>query len=161
MGYVQSGRSVGGAAQAFGLSLVLAACGLAGAAHAASNWSKLFTVDARVFVDFGGKGLRWTHWPKDSEIFAAYPAGAYDEHIGGAAIIECVTTAAGTLTDCVIIEETPEGKGFGPATMSLVQQFEFGPVAKITPDMVGRKLKVPVAWQTRRNRMSREVWERG
>jgi TonB family protein len=139
----------------------LALTGAAGAASSASNWSKLFTVDARVFVEFGGKGLRWTKWPKDGEIFASYPDQAYREHLHGSAIVDCVATASGTLTDCVVVEEAPADKGFGAASVAVVSQFEFGPVERITPAMVGRKLRVPVVWQTRRTRATREVWERG
>lgn len=161
MGHVQPRRPAGGPATAIGLIAALALGGAVGAASAASNWSKLFTVDARVFVEFGGKGLRWTKWPKDSEIFANYPDQAYRDHLHGSAIIDCVTTAKGTLTDCVVFEEAPAGKGFGAASAAVVSQFEFGPVDRITPAMVGRKLRVPVVWQTRRTRATREVWERG
>lgn len=161
MGHVQPGRAPGRPASLrVALAAAAAAILAAPAANAASSsWSKLFTVDARVFTPLG-KGLRWTKWPPDSEIFASYPEQAYREHLHGSAIVECVTTAEGALKDCTIVEEAPEGKGFGAATLAVVSRFEFGPKERLTPELAGKKLRVPAAWQTRRVQMSREVWER-
>jgi len=139
---------------ACGLAVALALGGAA-AALAKPVWEMTFTIGASPSTTFG-RGMRWTVKPNDSEIFAHYPEAAFEERLSGVALLECAATAEGKLTDCTVVEEVPEGKGFAAASMAVIDLYAIGPRDRITPDMVGRKMKVPFIWGVKKN-SSREV----
>ena len=65
-------------------------------------------------------------------------------------------TAQGGFEDCTVVEEKPEAEGFADATRKVLDLYRFGPTDRITPEMVGKRVKVAVVWSTRRN-LTREV----
>ena len=64
-------------------------------------------------------GVTFTQTPTPDDYVAAYPARAAAEAVGGVANIDCQAAANGSLTDCKVVSETPEGYGFGAAALSL------------------------------------------
>jgi len=128
---------------------------LGGAAVAKPTWEMTFTIGASPSTTLG-RGMRWSKRPPDSAIFAHYPQAAFEERLSGVTLLECAATAEGRLADCTVVEEKPEGKGFAQASLAVMELYEFGPRARITPEMVGKKMKVPFIWSVKKN-TSREV----
>ena len=119
------------------------------------TWEMSFTIGASPSTTLG-RGMRWTKKPNDSQIFARYPEAAFAERLSGVALLECTATAEGKLADCAVLEEKPAGKGFAQASLAVLDLYEIGPRERITPEMVGKKMKVPFIWGVRKN-TSREV----
>ncbi len=156
MGHFEPGRPSGRPQKA--LIAALAALGVAGAAlaaHAAPLWQMDYLISFNPAKEFG-RGIRWIKRPPNSQIFALYPEGAFRDHLSGATTLECAATARGGFEDCTIIEEKPEGAGFAEASRKVLELYQFGPVEKIKPEMVGKRVKVAIVWSTRRN-LTREV----
>lgn len=145
---IRSPWIVGGCAAA----LVL---GSAAVSVAKPVWEMTFTIGASPSTTLG-RGMRWSTKPSNSEIFAHYPEAAFAERASGAVLLECAATAEGRLADCTVVEEAPEGKGFAQASLAVVDLYAFGPRERITPEMVGKKMKVPFLWGVKKN-SSRET----
>lgn len=137
------------------LAVALAAALLAGPAAAAPTWEMTFTLGMSPSAELG-RGIRWTRKPSDPEVFALFPKDAFKARLSGVTLLECVTTAEGKLAGCAVVEEKPEGMGFAQASIAVLAMYEFGPRDRIKPEMVGRKLKAPIVWTTKRNK-TREV----
>lgn len=58
--------------------------------------------------------LRWARRPEPSNTF---PDNALSNGISGSATASCIIQRAGALSDCRVENETPEGAGFGAATV--------------------------------------------
>jgi TonB family protein len=69
----------------------------------------------------------WLKRPTADDLLAVWPARAYQQHKSGKATIGCIVTVQGTLRDCKVLEETPEGAGFGGAALALSTQFLMRP----------------------------------
>jgi protein TonB len=61
----------------------------------------------------------------------------------------CKVTAEGTLTQCVITEETPAGLGFGQASLALVPKFRMKPKTDAGEPVEGATVVVVVDWNPR------------
>ncbi|MFN4288841.1 MAG: energy transducer TonB [Brevundimonas sp.] len=56
-----------------------------------------------------------------------YPPLAMAEDVQGVGIVECWVSEAGRFEDCRVVSESPEGYGFGEATIRLVSRYELEP----------------------------------
>lgn len=88
----------------------------------------------------------WLRRPTQEELWVLWPAQAAKDGIGGRAVINCLINTRGAAFDCVPVEETPPGKGFGGAAIGLAQQFQFRP-AKLHGEPVLSAISVPINWQ--------------
>lgn len=75
-------------------------------------------------------GPDWVKRPSPEDLYAAWPAAAWDKGEGGKATIHCVVTALGVLRDCRVVSESPQGSGFGAAALNLSAQFLMRPAMK-------------------------------
>jgi len=73
------------------------------------------------------KAADWLKRPTPEDLLAVFPTAAYKRGQSGKAIINCIVTQQGALTDCVTLEETPAGAGFGSAAIALTPQFLMRP----------------------------------
>lgn len=89
----------------------------------------------------------WTSTPAGEAIAAAYPKGAGRQ--GGRAVIECRVTAAGAVTACAILSETPAGQGFGAAAVSLAPQYRIQTTNAEGQSVIGNTVQISVAFQAR------------
>jgi len=144
LGHLEPGRAAGAAAA---VALILSA----GAAVAAPTWEMTFTLGTSPSSQLG-PGVRWTKRPNDSEIFALFPKEAFEQRLSGVTLLECVATAEGTFADCAVVEEKPEGKGFAQASIAVMALYRFGPAERLKGEVVGKKVRLPIVWTTRRNR---------
>lgn len=156
MGHFEPCRPTGRPPKA--LIAALAAIGVASAgaaAEAAPLWQMDFLISFNPAKAFG-RGVRWIKRPPNSQIFAHYPEGAFRDHVSGVATLECAATAQGGFEDCTVVEEKPEDSGFAEASRKVLALYQFGPVDKIKPEIVGKRVKVAIVWSTRRN-LTRET----
>lgn len=83
----------------------------------------------------------WQHKPSAVEVARAYPRAASGEE--GRAAIRCVVDARRRLSACVVVSETPEGKGFGAAALQLSALFKLAPVDADGASVEGRAITIP------------------
>ena len=70
---------------------------------------------------------RWLQRPSERGVLAVWPRDAWEKGLGGRAILRCRISLRGTLTDCSVAREQPEGAGFGAAALALTPQFLLKP----------------------------------
>ena len=93
------------------------------AAVAQSPVSNATSSPASPHLDYAAIKARYAHarwtYPTGQQIGEAYPRGAEDSHIQGAAQVACFIQADGRMKRCVVLTESPQGEGFGIATRDL------------------------------------------
>ena len=62
-----------------------------------------------------------------------YPVHAKDNEIEGSATVNCRVSAKGVLDRCLVVAESPDGEGFGAATLQVMRQYVW-----VKPDSVAR-----------------------
>ncbi len=70
---------------------------------------------------------RWISRPSGDQLTRAYPARALNADGAGSASLSCRVQAAGTVTGCTVVSETPGGYGFGRAAIGLSRYFRMSP----------------------------------
>jgi len=86
----------------------------------------------------------WVRLPSGEDINRYYPDRAQRFNMGGSAKISCVVTASGTLSDCSIVSETPEGYGFGDAALKMAKLFKMRPQTRDGQAVGGASVVVPL-----------------
>lgn len=84
--------------------------------------------------------------PSAEQIEAFYPDAAQRKRVDGRVVLDCVITAAGTLTGCGIVEEAPTGYDFGAATVRAASRFHLAPTMSDGSPSAGRHFRLPVHW---------------
>lgn len=70
---------------------------------------------------------RWASQPSAAQMERAFPRGALTEGVSGSAMMNCLVSASGSLSNCSVAAETPRGQGFGRAASGLTQYFRMSP----------------------------------
>jgi protein TonB len=70
---------------------------------------------------------RWASQPSAAQMASAYPRRALENGTSGSASLNCLVSAAGTLSNCAITSQTPASAGFGRAADSLTRYFRMSP----------------------------------
>lgn len=86
----------------------------------------------------------WTRKPTGSELMRAYPDEALRRGIGGTANLRCSVRVGGTLTDCMVISESPPGQGFGQAGLDLTRHFRMSPGMVDRRPVEGARVTIPL-----------------
>lgn len=82
-----------------------------------------------------------------SQLAKLYPSRALNNSVSGSAEIECVVQPDYTLKDCTVLSETPEGYGFGKATIKLFETYtKIDPTDSHAPT-IGEHHKVIYNWK--------------
>ncbi len=89
----------------------------------------------------------WDRAPGQDDWAKAYPARAAQAGVSGAVKMKCAATAAGLLSNCAVIQETPTGEGFGAAALSLAAGMALKPTDANGQPITGRNLIVPVRFE--------------
>lgn len=88
----------------------------------------------------------WAALPNNSDMWNAYPAAARSAYVEGDAKIQCSVAADGTLDGCVVLAETPQGWGFGQATLALAPRFHMRPRTVDGQAVSNGRVIIPVHW---------------
>jgi periplasmic protein TonB len=86
----------------------------------------------------------WLKRPGASEFARFYPDRAQRMEQEGTATITCAVTAAGSLTGCRVVRETPGEFGFGAATLKLAQYFKMSPRTVDGRPVEGGQVTIPI-----------------
>jgi len=86
----------------------------------------------------------WLRRPGATEFARFYPDRAQRMGKEGSATITCAVTAAGSLTGCRLVRETPEDYGFGDATLKLAQYFKMSPRTVDGRAIEGGQVTIPI-----------------
>lgn len=70
---------------------------------------------------------QWISRPTGVQLTRAYPPRALSGDVEGSASLSCRVQAAGTVTDCTVVSETPGGYGFGRSAQQLSRYFRMSP----------------------------------
>ena len=70
---------------------------------------------------------QWISRPNGDQLARAYPSRALTAEVAGSATLSCRVQAAGTVTGCLVVSETPGGYGFGRSAQQLSRYFRMSP----------------------------------
>lgn len=70
---------------------------------------------------------QWISRPNGEQLTRAYPSRALGAEVAGSATLSCRVQAAGTVTGCTVVSETPGGYGFGRSAQQLSRYFRMSP----------------------------------
>jgi len=85
----------------------------------------------------------WVKRPTPEQLLEVFPTEAARKGISGRAVISCIITAQGGLSECVTTDESPAGLGFGGAAIALTPQFLMRP-ATLAGQPVPATISIPV-----------------
>lgn len=86
----------------------------------------------------------WEKAPDRADWAKAYPTQAAQAGVSGDVKMRCAATESGLLQNCAVISETPTGRGFGAAALSLATGMELKPSTADGKPVAGRSFIVPV-----------------
>ena len=90
---------------------------------------------------------RWLARPTGAHLTRHYPRQAMESRTPGEATIECRVSARGELEDCIVLSESPEGMGFGAATLALAPRFRLTPIRLNGHAHAEAIIRIPVQWR--------------
>ncbi len=77
-----------------------------------------------------------------------YPQRALQDHKTGAATVECRFTGQGDLKDCILVEESPKGYGFGPVLARIADRLSDSGNKSLWADRyAGKTLRLSARWR--------------
>jgi TonB family protein len=89
----------------------------------------------------------WLHRPSGDDIVQYYPPRAMDLGREGFSSIKCIVTASGSVENCTIVSETPDGYGFGAAALRLSALFKMKMTAPDGQPVQGKSVVIPISWK--------------
>ncbi len=88
----------------------------------------------------------WASAPGWRDLLGAYPAGGGG---GGYAVAHCRVRRGGAVSDCDVVKEEPENRGFGRAAMALAQRFRVAAEWSVAPHHADLYVDIPVRFPAR------------
>jgi len=89
----------------------------------------------------------WVAIPTGDDVTRVWPVEATRLGVGGAAILDCVVTADGHLSDCKVVKESPDNLGFGAAALALAPQFAMKPTTADGRSAAGASVVIPIKFE--------------
>jgi TonB family protein len=90
----------------------------------------------------------WQRMPDTDGMMRLYPKAALDANVSGKTMAECRVKADGTLSDCFVAFEAPQGFGFGRAALAATKYFRMKPMMLDGQAVDGALVRVPINWFT-------------
>jgi len=92
--------------------------------------------------------VAWLRKPTPQDLLTVWPVEAWRKGLGGKAVIGCTVSLQGGLFDCVVLQETPQGAGFGAAAIALTPQLRMRPATHDGQPVIG-SVTIPVNFDGR------------
>lgn len=89
----------------------------------------------------------WARKPSGDDVARYYPVEAMRKGLGGQATIRCLVRVDGHLENCLVVSESPEGAGFGAATLELAGEFRMTPQTRDGVSVDGASVTIPVVYK--------------
>ena len=93
-------------------------------------------------------GATWVAQPTQAQFLRAYPQQAEWDSAPGRAVLDCVFTAAGRLSNCTVASEAPAGRRFGAAALKLAPFFRAVAVPA-GASLEGKPISLPVTFDAK------------
>jgi outer membrane biosynthesis protein TonB len=88
----------------------------------------------------------WRAQPSRRDVERHYPADSLYDHVTGNVILQCLVRAEDGGLLCVVVSETPEGRGFGEAALKVAQSYRAGPELQDGSPSAGARIRIMVAF---------------
>jgi protein TonB len=89
----------------------------------------------------------WLRKPSGEDLAQYFPPRAMDLGKEGKVMIKCVVKANGTLDNCTVTSEEPEGLGFGAASIRMSKLFKMKPKTSDGASVDGAEVSIPISWR--------------
>lgn len=96
--------------------------------------------------DGRGQGPRLVRGPSPAELRSVHPREAFRKRQGGRAMLSCRIRLDQRLESCSVVDETPQGMGFGDAALAASRYFRFDPPVRAGQPVAGASVQVGVVW---------------
>ncbi len=88
----------------------------------------------------------WVRRPSPDDIARVYPDAARKARLGGKITLTCKVLETGLLDACGIVQEDPEGMGFGEAALKIARLYRMKPVLADGAPVTGGVVRIPVVF---------------
>lgn len=96
--------------------------------------------------DGAGQGPRLIRGPTAAQLRAAHPPESFRRRQGGRVMLSCRIRLDTQLENCTVLSESPTGRGFGSAALSVASHFRFEPPVRAGQRIAGATVQVGVDW---------------
>lgn len=88
----------------------------------------------------------WISRPTPEQVARLYPAREMERGVTGRATLLCGIRASGAMTDCQVVELSPEGAQFGKAALAMARYFKISPKTIDGRAVEGFKVRIPIVF---------------
>lgn len=96
--------------------------------------------------DGSGTGPRFLKGPTTAELRALHPTEAFRRRQGGRVTLNCRIRLDTRIEDCSVVEETPQGMGFGDSALAAARYFRFEAPSRGGQSISGAYVRIGVEW---------------